>query len=129
MVRVDAVERERLRAELAPISESYLRKLLRACGVPLTAAVEGERQEDFAALERTLLAATDRAAVLLAKRHAELVCRSSRGNRPVKTEMPVKIEMIEWMRVWLETPDAFAVWVKLRKSTAEWQALQNFQSP
>ena len=37
--------------------------------------------------------------------------------------------MIEWMRVWLETPDAFPVWVKRRKSTAEWQALENFQSP
>ena len=42
---------------------------------------------------------------------------------PVTTEMPVKTEMIEWMRVWLETPDAFAAWVKLRKATAEWQAL------
>ena len=45
------------------------------------------------------------------------------SSRAIKTEMPVKTEMIEWMRVWLETPDAFAVWVKLRKSTAEWQAL------
>ena len=117
MARVDAVERERLRAELAPISESYLRRLLRASGVPLTPEVEGIRQEDFAALERTLLATTDRAAVLLAKRHAELARRSPRANRPVKSEM------IEWMRVWLETPDAFAAWVKLRKATAEWQAL------
>lgn len=65
-----------LRAELAPISESYLRRLPRASGVPLTPEVEG----DFAALERTLLATTDRAAVLLAKRHAELVCRSSRAS-------------------------------------------------
>ncbi len=114
---VNTVEWERLRAELAPISESYLRRLLRASGVPLTPDVEGVRQEDFAALERTLLATTDRAAVLLAKRHAELARRSPRANRLVKTEM------IEWMRVWLETPDAFAVWVKRRKSTAEWRAL------
>lgn len=115
---VNTVEWERLRAELAPISESYLRRLLRASGVPLAPEVEGVRQEDFAALERTLLATTDRAAVLLAKRHAELAWRSPRANRAVKTEM------IEWMRVWLETPDAFAVWMERRKSTAEWQALE-----
>ena len=53
VVRVDAVERERLRLELAPISYSYLRRLPRASGVPLTPDVEGVRQEDFAALERT----------------------------------------------------------------------------
>lgn len=63
VVRVDAVERERLRVELAPISDSYLRRLPRASGVPLTPEVEGVRQEDFAALERTLLATTDRAAI------------------------------------------------------------------
>ncbi len=120
---VNTVEWERLRAELAPISESYLRRLLRASGVPMTPEVEGVRQEDFAALERTLLATTDPAAVRLAKRHAELARRSPRANQAVKTEM------IEWMRVWLETRDAFAVWVKRRKSTREWQDLENFQSP
>lgn len=114
---VDGAVWQRLRVELAPISEGYLRRLLRASGVALTPEVEGVRQEDFGALERTLLAATGREAVLLAKRHAELARRSPRANWAVKTEM------IEWMRVWLETPDAFPVWVKLRKATPAWQRM------
>lgn len=117
MALVDGAVWQRLRVELAPISEGYLRRLLRASGVALTPEVEGVRQEDFGALERTLLAATGREAVLLAKRHAELARRSPRANWAVKTEM------IEWMRVWLETPDAFPVWVKLRKATPAWQKM------
>jgi hypothetical protein len=35
---------------LAPVSESYLRRLLRESGVPLTPLVEGVRQESFDAL-------------------------------------------------------------------------------
>jgi hypothetical protein len=106
----------RLKETLAPISDSYLRRLLRASSVPLTPEVEGVRQENFAELERTLLAASP-AAVREAKRHAELALRSPKVNRAVKTEM------IEWMRVWLETPSAFPIWVKLRKATPEWQKL------
>ena len=44
-----------LRARLAPVSESYLRKLLRECGVPLDPMVEGVRQGTFAELETSLL--------------------------------------------------------------------------
>jgi hypothetical protein len=120
---VDHAQWEHLRATLAPISDSYLRHLLRDSGVPLTAEVEGIRQENFAELERTLLAATARAPVLEAKRHAELARRSPNVDRAVKTEM------IEWMRVWLETPDAFPVWVKLRKATPEWRDLTEVRSP
>ena len=114
---VDQAEWERLRAQLAPISDSYLRHLLRDSGVALTPEVEGVRQESFAQLERTLLSATRAAAVLEAKRHAELARRSPKANRAVKTEM------IEWMRVWLEAPGVFALWLRLRKATPEFRQL------
>lgn len=120
--QVDGEEWQRLRAALAPISESYLRRLLRQSGVQLTPEVEGVRQEDFEQLERTLLAATHPAAVREAKRHAELARRSPKANRAVKTEM------IEWMRVWLETPEVFPLWVKLRKATPAWKALTAVRS-
>ncbi len=115
---VDRTQWDRLRASLAPISEGYLRRLLRASGVPLTPEVEGVRQENFSQLERTLLAAEHPAAVREAKLHAELARRSPNANRAVKTEM------IEWMRVWLETPSAFPVWVRLRKTAPEFQKLE-----
>ena len=114
---VDRTVWDRLRASLAPISDGYLRRLLRASGVPLTPEVEGVRQENFSQLERTLLATKDPAAVREAKQHAELARRSPNANRAVKTEM------IEWMRVWLETPSAFPVWVRLRKVAPEFQNL------
>lgn len=119
---VDWPKWQSLHAALAPISGAYLRKLLRQSGVALSPQVEGVRQEDFEQLERTLLATRDPAAVLEAKRHAELARRSPNAHRAVKTEM------IEWMRVWLETPSAFPVWVRLRKATQEFRALTAIQS-
>lgn len=120
---VDHAQWERLRRQLAPISDAYLRRLLRQSGKPLAPAVEGVRQEDFAQLERTLLAVTDPAAVREAKRHATLALRSPKANRAVKREM------IEWMRVWLETPAAFPVWMRRRKNTPEFRRLTVFPSP
>lgn len=121
--RVDWPRWQSLLVELAPISQTYLRKLLRQSGVVLTAEVEGVRQESFEQLERTLLATSDRRAVLEAKRHAEFARRSPNANRAVKDEM------VEWMRVWLETPSAFPLWLKLRKATADFQALREGASP
>ncbi len=119
---VDFARWQSLLGELAPVSPTYLRKLLRQSGVRLAPEVEGVRQEDFEQLERTLLATQDRAAVLEAKRHAEFARRSPKANRAVK------IEMLEWMRVWLETPSAFPLWVKLRKATPAFQALAGDRS-
>lgn len=119
---VDDAQWRHLLNALAPISPTYLRHLLRASHVPLTPEVEGVRQENFAELERTLLAAT-RAAVLEARRHAQFALRSPNVDRPVKQEM------LEWMRVWLETPEAFPVWVNLRRATPAFRALQRRLEP
>jgi hypothetical protein len=74
--------------------------------------VEGVRQSSLEELERTLLAllACDRAAarrlVIEAKDHARLAQRRGAD----------KEEMIRWMLTWLETAEAFPVWLRLRKN-------------
>src|SRR5579864_600638 len=78
-----------LRADLAPVSESYLRRLLRECGVLLDPMVEGVRQGTFAELETSLLRllaeyeSSDpprrmavRRLVITAKEHARLAARN-----------------------------------------------------
>ena len=82
--QVGEAEWDELRRQLAPVSESYLRKLLRESGVPLAPLVEGVRQETLEALESSLLRmlaeyeagdrerkALVRKAVITAKDHAE----------------------------------------------------------
>ncbi|RPI13078.1 MAG: hypothetical protein EHM65_05460, partial [Acidobacteriales bacterium] len=76
-----------LRERLAPVSDSYLRSLLRSSGIPLDPVVEGVRQDSFENLERTLCAlaqvyaadrecaAACRRAVLTGKDHARLASR------------------------------------------------------
>ena len=116
-------------AHLAPVSESYLRRLLADAGVAVEAPFGGVRQRTFDELERSLLEieeaytratqAGDRAraqlcrnAVIQAKDHARLAARSAKTSPEKKTQ---KEEMIQWMLVWLENPGIFPAWVKLRK--------------
>jgi hypothetical protein len=107
-----------LRTALAPVSESYLRKLLRESGAPLHPLVEGVRQEDFPALERTLFAllGEDRRAartlVIEAKQHA----------RWVLEQRPEKEEMVLWMVTWLENPGIFPQWLAIRKEALRAQS-------
>jgi hypothetical protein len=97
-----------LHQHLAPISDSYLRRLLRTSGAVLHPLIEGVRQDDLATLERTLMALlaedrpTARRLVIEAKDHA-------------KFSRPAKDEMVLWMLTWLENPAIFPQWVKLRK--------------
>ncbi len=107
---------------LAPVSEGYLRELLRSSGVPLAPLVEGVRQSSLEELERTLVALQQeyerataagnaprarlcREAVIRAKDHARWAARKGAG----------KQEMIAWMLTWLENPPVFSAWVAMRK--------------
>jgi hypothetical protein len=118
---------ETLRERLRPISDSYLRRLLRTCGYPLAPLVEGVRQDSFEALERSLRALTVeyesatsterrkriRGLVITAKEHARMA-----ANRlgPSSTQARgQKQEMILWMLTWLHDPAVFPVWGALRK--------------
>ncbi len=110
-----------LRAALAPVSESYLRKLVRESGVPLDVMVEGVRQTTFDDLEASLLKLREeyersdaahrmavRRLVITAKDHARLAAR-------IPDKRSEKEEMILWLTTWLENPPVFAEWVKIRR--------------
>jgi len=111
-----------LRGALAPVSESYLRKLLRESGAALSPMVEGVRQGSFDELEASLLAMLDeyqkadaprrrdvRRLVIAAKDHARWASR-----RPAKRAE--KEEMVLWILTWLENPPLFPDWVRLRRA-------------
>lgn len=107
---------------LAPVSESYLRDLLRATGLPFAQPYAGVRQHTFEELEQSLVemlavyrdatAAGDgtrarycRRQVIAAKDRAKFLAAKS----------PQKAEMAQWMLVWLENPEVFPAWVEARK--------------
>jgi len=119
--RIGEREWARLRVELGQVSGSYLRRLLRDSGVPLSPLVEGVRQETFPALESSLLnllaeyeqgdlaaRTTVRRLVIEAKDHARWAAR----NPEKRAE---KEEMASWMLTWLENPPLFPQWVRLRR--------------
>ena len=116
-------EWDQLRALLAPISENYLRRLLRESGAPLAALIEGVRQESLDTLEASLMKLLDeyepgnrerrarvRRAVITAKDHARWAFRRQ-TDEDKKLE---KQEMILWMTTWLENPPLFREWAPLR---------------
>ena len=126
--RIGEVECEEIRTHLGAISTGYLRRLLRETGVELAPAVEGVRQENFDALERTLLALVEeyeqgapprkaavRKLVIEAKDHARFAARN-----PEKRDE--KEEMKLWMLTWLENPPLFPQWVRLRRTMSPWHS-------
>jgi hypothetical protein len=54
----------------------------------------------------------------LGRRRAEMIARNPRVE-PHKRDQ--KREILEWFRIWLETPDAFFDWLDLRKQSPEYQ--------
>ena len=118
-----------LMMRLAPVSESYLRDLLRATGLPFDQPYSGIRQHTFAELEESLngmlqvyLEAVasgnrDRARycrrqVIAAKDRAKFLAAAPRTPPDKQAE---KAEMAEWMLVWLENPEVFPAWAEARK--------------
>ena len=114
---------------LAPVSESYLRDLLRECGLPIEQPYAGIRQHSFEELEQSLgemrqvhaeaMAAGDRERarycrrqVIAAKDRAKFLALNARTT-PQRAAQ--KQEMTQWMLVWLDDPDLFPAWVEARK--------------
>jgi hypothetical protein len=114
---------------LAPVSESYLRDLLRASGLPFEQPWAGVRQHTFEELEESLrslgriyaaaMEAGDRARArycrrqaIGAKDRARFLAASPRTSPEKKA---LKTEMAQWILVWLENPDVFPAWVEARK--------------
>ena len=118
-----------LQVRLAPVSESYLRDLLRDTGIPVDQPYAGIRQHTLEDLEASLremgvfyaksMAAGDRTAaryarrqVIAAKDRAKFAARNPRSSPDLQSR---KEEMAGWMLVWLENPDVFPAWVEARK--------------
>ena len=57
----------------------------------------------------------------LGRRRAEMIARNSRVDAYKRDE---KQEIVQWFRIWLETPDAFFDWLDVRKQSPEF--LQRF---
>ena len=118
-----------LMMRLAPVSESYLRDLLRATGLPFDQPYAGIRQHTFAELEESLYGMLqvyldavaagnrDRARycrrqVIAAKDRAKFLAATPRTTEDKRSE---KEEMARWMLVWLENPEVFPAWVEARR--------------
>ena len=118
-----------LLTKLAPVSESYLRDLLRATGLPFEQPYAGIRQHTLEELEESLAgmlavysdalaggnrerARYCRRQVIAAKDRARFLANDSHAAPEKRAQ---KEEMVEWMLVWLENPEIFPDWVAARK--------------
>jgi len=106
-------EFEQLAKDLSPISENYLKKLLRDSGAPLAPMVEGVRQSNLGALELSLLA-------LLTEYESADVAHRQAVRKLVITakdhaKWSGKKEHVLWLTTWLENPPLFPAWARLRK--------------
>jgi hypothetical protein len=71
-----------------------------------------QSHNERAAVERVLNVAR------LGKRRAEMISRNSKVEPSKRAE---KVEIANWFRIWLETPDAFFDWLDVRKQSPEFQ--------
>ncbi len=130
--RIGETEYAEIQAKLAPISESYLRKLLRDSGTPLDPMVEGVRQGSYDELQESLFQLLEiyergdvarrqavRSLVITAKEHARLALQSKNATPEKRSE---KEEMVLWLLTWLENPGVFPEWVQLRRARWEVEA-------
>jgi hypothetical protein len=69
-------------------------------------------ENEAAAVERVLEVAR------LGRRRAEMIARNAKVESHKRAE---KEEIMNWFRIWLETPDAFFDWLDLRKQSPEFQ--------
>ena len=116
----------RIHSDLAPVSDGYLRKLLRESGARLHPLVEGVRQGSLDELEHSLRVLAEfyefgdagrrmkiRKLAITAKDHARLAARSKNATPEKRAE---KAEVILWLTTWLENPPLFPDWVRLRRA-------------
>ena len=127
----EAVWRDLLE-RFAPVSESYLRDLLRDAALPFEQPYAGIRQHTWEELEYSLreMQSVYAEAVAAGNRERARYCRRqviaakdrarflARNPRTAPEKRAQKEEMAEWMLVWLENPEVFPAWVEARKRVA-----------
>ena len=113
----------------APVSESYLRELLRDTALPFEQPYAGVCQHTLEELEQTLLEmlAVYTEAVASGNRERARYCRrqvigakdrarfAGRAPGASPDHRELKEEMAQWMLVWLENPETFPAWINARK--------------
>ena len=109
--------------DLHPISETYLRQLLRESGTPLCAEVEGVVTSSREEAERTLtaLAAAYTSGTREVRRlviEAKTRLRMAIGREQDPQKKRDREEILLWVMTWLENPESFALWLQLRKHAA-----------
>jgi hypothetical protein len=115
--KVQVTEREEAEDRFEEEFEDILHfKTLQDAEVSLTRLDELLRRfrahEEKAAVERVLEIAR------LGKRRAEMISLNRKVEARKREE---KREIGEWFRIWLENPDAFFVWLDVRKATADFR--------
>jgi len=128
----EAVWRDLLE-RLSPVSESYLRDLLRETGIPVHQPFAGIRQHTYEELEQSLreMQSVYAEAVAAGNRDRARYCRrqviAAKDRAKFAAANPAspaekraqKAEMVEWMLVWLENPEVFPPWVEARKRAVQ----------
>jgi len=69
-------------------------------------------ERERAAAERVLEVAR------LGRRRAEMIARNTKVDAHKREE---KKEILQWFKIWLDTPDAFFDWLELRKQSPDFQ--------
>ena len=117
--RIGGLEWNELRRAMPEVPLRWLR----TAGLPVDQPWRGVIQDSFENLGQSLcelgevyteqprLANLCREEVILAKDHARLASRNTRVARDKRGQ---KVEMVEWMLVWLGDPTVFPVWAALR---------------
>jgi hypothetical protein len=54
----------------------------------------------------------------LGRRRAEMIARNHKVEPEKRAE---KEEIMQWFKIWLETPDAFFDWLEMRKASPDFQ--------
>jgi hypothetical protein len=93
--------------EEAKTGNDYIADVLKSAGIKVALSLQEE------AVERVLNVAR------LGKRRAEMIARNPKVEKPKRAE---KVEIANWFRIWLETPDVFFDWLDVRKQSAEFRA-------
>lgn len=115
-----------LKQQLGPISDSYLRRLLREANVSMSPLVEGVRQNSLGDLHRSLAQLSEiynqsppsgqrriRTLVIEAKEKARWALRREQSN---DEKLRLRKEILLWLVTWLENPAIFPLWAGVRLS-------------
>ena len=108
---------QRIAEALAPTSASYLRKLVKAAGLPMSPMVEGVNQDTLDDLARTLAALQEEyeAGDTARKRTVRSLVITAKDHARWARQKPGKDEMLLWILTWLENPILFRDWLAIRR--------------